>query len=206
MGDGNGDSLNGDSLNGASLNGASTFSCVCFVGCGDGGVYAYDARRARVVARLDASGSAAVVAAVSPPLAPERLFTAAADGVAKLWDVAAETGGGREAAATSAMFRRASFSRVPGVSTTPSRRARGGAFVATYGVAASAAAVVGGEALREAMGIPALGASGRLERSEAFGSVWRFAPPPRGTPARRVTLRRFDGPPTTPARRSSPTP
>ena len=178
----NGDSLNGDSLNGASLNGASTFSCVCFVGCGDGGVYAYDARRARVVARLDASGSAAVVAAVSPPLAPERLFTAAADGVAKLWDVAAETGGGREAAATSATFRRAaaSFSRGSPGYRRRLRVARGGAFVATYGVAASAAAVVGGEALREAMGIPALGASGAFG---AFGGV-RFGPAVRAAAAR----------------------
>ena len=182
VGDGNGDSLNGASLNGASLNGASTFSCVCFVGCGDGGVYAYDARRARVVARLDASGSAAVVAAVSPPLAPERLFTAAADGVAKLWDVAAETGGGREAAATSATFRRAaaSFSRGSPGYRRRLRVARGGAFVATYGVAASAAAVVGGEALREAMGIPALGASGAFG---AFGGV-RFGPAVRAAAAR----------------------
>ena len=176
MGDGNGDSLNGDSLNGASLNGASTFSCVCFVGCGDG-VYACDARGA-VVARLDASGSAAVVAAVSPPLAPERLFTAAADGVAKLWDVAAETGGGRGGGDRRCFGARLSRA-VPGVSTTL-RVARGGAFVATHGVAASAAAVVGGEALREAMGIPALGASGAFG---AFGGV-RFGLAVRAAAAR----------------------
>ena len=163
VGDGNGDSgtLNGDSLNGASI------LVRVFRRVRDGGVYA-STRSARGSSRLDASGSAAVVAAVSPARA-----RALHRRRGRRREALGRRRRNRPRAGARRRRRRSARRRLSRGSrgiVAPSRRPLS-AFVATYGVAASAAAVVGGEALRRRWGSRRWERRGRLERSEAFGSV-----------------------------------